>query len=1607
MLSLINRIVLLLCCINIYLHAHDDILTFFHQHTQSPHLYADHIDIANGTVFHEENDLTLEAPIPTHIKRKLDSNSRSGWQWNFVTTGYFNEEKHFIINSYHNIYFQQENIQFSKNTYEITTDSAEKLIFKEVSSNFYQIVQHQFPTGFNHNYQYDQSNRLTRISITHPNANYELAWVLVEYPENFEFPSKITNDKQQSISYHYDALTGALLNSDSNNQTSSYLYTHLEGKTLITEIKSNTDTINFSYLQSANTIRPNHIAIHNPKNTANHSINWAQNNAQATATIQTPLEETRIYYIQNGDINLITQADRSQILRQVLIERDSSGHITKKQIQNSSGNTLASYLLSYDSFHNLTKQSLVGNLSGLAEEESYSIHYTYHPVYPKLLSKIHEDNGNFERFIYNPDNWRLQAKLQGNNDAIFSRHFIEEDAYGLPYKLFYDNGNQEEKNDLNAVTHRKFVSIHRDYEKSEQAIRIKKGYIDLDSQQELIEEEVLTQNEEDHIQINTDTSFPFNAKTTTPNAIHIENTFYDNFQNPTHYRYDTLGRVIEIRKPEIVLPQNKSDFPTETMQYNALGQLSSRIDPAGNETNIEHTIRSQISRITYPDNSSLSFVYNLSGQLVTSIDQIGNRTHYTYDFFGNIRSIQEESSNKELIRNQYFDTSFLLPQETQGPQGEKTLFYYNSDGTLKEKTILNPNGNLERRSAYQYDALKQLTEEKQWFGNGPNDFLTLSQQYNEQSLVAHQSIKQEAQTLPCHSESTINTLGQHVLQETVLLENGSAYITTYDALNSPVEITHVSNNNDVIDRVCITYDIAGNKTSELREIYLEKKKLRDSITVWQFDNMNRVVQVYREYQSNEKKASSISYDKKGRVKTLTRPSGKTIYYDYDAFDRLIKIYDNKLTFHYLYSYDLNNIMTSAQDIIHQQNMSRTVDQFGNILQEDLNGNTIKNTFDLIGRRTQLQLPDASKVLYQYDSEYLSSVSRISSQEQCLYQFSYPLYNSAGQPEILVLPKNMGEIHYQWNAQSQIINSLTPWTSHSLSKTKTTEFFSSGQMHDPVGEFSTEYEYDSIGQLKRAYEWIDSSYKSDSSHTFLSKNHIPVTSNELGQVLNDLHSNYEYDKDGNCILVQNGQHIQELTYDTLGRLIESQSPKQLKVKYYYDGLHRRSKKEVFTWNSLNNTWQLESFLEYLYDGTKDIGALDNTGSIVEFRTLNQDMQSEIGATLSIELDQDTYIALHDNFGSINALVSLENKSVSESYRHNSYGLEHIFNSANKKINQSHISNPWRYQGKRHEEETGFIHFGKRDYDPLKGQWLTPDPMGSIDSPNPYAFTKSNPIAYRDHDGLLSWSGLINDLHNIATNISTALSSFTHSNEFKVGFEAFTEALVGRTFLQIIGDPFHNSSRSGTHGMGEVHDLVRISHINGILNGPEGCLEAAQLISNAHGNNNVHYYFVSTGGLAWDLATGLFSKIGWTSPEAYELAAHWRELIEDMGGVDSGGSIIHYAHSLGGTFTEQAKNLLSEEELSMIHVVTLGAASVIKDDRLASTKNYISVKDIIPILGNPFACLSTFWKEHHHLYFEGFESGTLLIDHLIKESTYYSIIERLGNSFTETYGIITQI
>jgi hypothetical protein len=218
-------------------------------------------------------------------------------------------------------------------------------------------------------------------------------------------------------------------------------------------------------------------------------------------------------------------------------------------------------------------------------------------------------------------------------------------------------------------------------------------------------------------------------------------------------------------------------------------------------------------------------------------------------------------------------------------------------------------------------------------------------------------------------------------------------------------------------------------------------------------------------------------------------------------------------------------------------------------------------------------------------------------------------------------------------------------------------------------------------------------------------------------------------------------------------------------------------------------------------------------------------------------------------------------------------------------------------------------------------------------------------------------------------------------------------------------FDDSIEIGLYGQGKSLDKVKITFINGIMNSRIDLINSVERLSTTHGNTPIYYAFCISEGWTWDLLKSSLAKLGFVSSHAKALATLWKCLIDEMGGPQGGGTIIHYAHSIGGTNTLAAKSLLTPEEQKMIQVITLGSPTMIPNDGFQSVINYVSIHDWIPLL-DPISRFLSLFNASNHIVWVGNPDeipteDRFFVSHYLEGVTYNKLLLFHGEQFMKLH------
>ena len=203
--------------------------------------------------------------------------------------------------------------------------------------------------------------------------------------------------------------------------------------------------------------------------------------------------------------------------------------------------------------------------------------------------------------------------------------------------------------------------------------------------------------------------------------------------------------------------------------------------------------------------------------------------------------------------------------------------------------------------------------------------------------------------------------------------------------------------------------------------------------------------------------------------------------------------------------------------------------------------------------------------------------------------------------------------------------------------------------------------------------------------------------------------FKYDADGN--LTNDGRWV--YVWDAENRLVQmtvnTNVGPQYQLNFAYDAKGRRIQKVVTTNGvaySTNN---------FVYDGWNLAATLNPQSSILASFTWGSDLSGSqqgaggVGGLLwsqfyTNSLLQAASFYAYDGNGNVAALISVADGTLAANYEYGPFGEVIRATGPMSKLN------PFRYSTKYQDDETDFLYYGYRYYNPSTGRWLSRDPLG---------------------------------------------------------------------------------------------------------------------------------------------------------------------------------------------------------------------------------------------------------------------------------------------------------
>jgi RHS repeat-associated protein len=1091
----------------------------------------------------------------------------------------------------------------------------------------------------------------------------------------------------------------------------------------------------------------------------------------ATEVFDAENNKTTYYYNTDKQIYAITYYQGTQPYRTDRFSWDSAGNLIRKTSEDATGQILQITEYTHDKNQNPILERIGDGTTWRTTKRTYS-----EDGFNLKLTET-PPSGLTTHYHYLPNTNLLTAELIYAEDKLCKRTFYTYDDCAIVTRTITDDGSTLDPSNLTNVTYRKITTITPRYENPCFGLSqtIQEKTIDTQGQEILLSKITYTyhpsgkvateahydaQNQYLYTIYNTYDHQEHLISTTDPLG-HTTHLTYDPNLNLTHIKGPKPNQLKTItydlaNRPIRITDQQPNETLTIEKKYNKLGQLITEIDACGHPTHFEYDCLGRQITLHHPDGARHTKTYDILSNLIQETDPEGYTTQTTYDCFGNPLTIHHPDGTQEQFT--YTPTGAVATHTD--PLGAQTQYQYDPFDHPISITVYSPTGQHLKTTTATYTPFYQLTQTDpegitttytyDFAGRKTaayQDTQIISYSYDSQGRVNktdHQNyqIHEEYDDLnhpiakkifgptPQYQEEYLYDETSHLTHR---ITSHGPYITHYNTFGKPISeqnplgqlTTHTHQFTKTYTH--ITTDPLGLQTLEIHDsrgrIAEIIQKKADKILTHQlktYDKNNHLIQQthhngpqsithhwtygpkgrLEKFVEADQKETHYTYNPQGCLATIVKPSGITLHHEWDSLGRLIRY--TSTDFDYTYTYDRCDRLLSVYDKISRTKTTRIYNPLGKITQETLaNGLSLLNTYDPQSRRLELTLPDRTTMSYTYQGAYLYSVKRNNQTH------TYITRDLDGQILQATLPYQLGQITIQRDPLSRWEKYQSPtYTAH----------FPKGA-YDPAGNL-LHYEYiDTLSKETCTYTYDDlyqliaekeHTYTFDTLYNRLTKDNRPHQINPLCQILNDGRTTYQYDPDGN--LTFDGQW--HYTYDTQNRLITAENKPQ-RLEFTYDPFHRRLTRKYFLDGRLIHN------LRYLWDGDNEIGAVTQEGEIIELRILGEGLGAEIGAALFYELNNKTYIPIHDHRGSVVSLIDPKTQKA-ESYRYTAFG---------EPLTPNRTS-PWRFSSKRSDPETGLVYFGRRYYYPSLGRWMTQDPQGFDDGPNLYAYAHNSPLTEID-------------------------------------------------------------------------------------------------------------------------------------------------------------------------------------------------------------------------------------------------------------------------------------
>lgn len=443
----------------------------------------------------------------------------------------------------------------------------------------------------------------------------------------------------------------------------------------------------------------------------------------------------------------------------------------------------------------------------------------------------------------------------------------------------------------------------------------------------------------------------------------------DEAGNSTATTYDAYNRRSSVK--------DQSGNTTLYSYHAASGMIQSLTDPNGARTSFTYTERTldgfkvyDLVRVTYPDGASERFEYDAAGNLTARVDEAGQRWQYTRNARGQLLTLTVPSGG--LIRFVYNADGTEASFETSS--SGITRFTY--DDLKRVTQVADPSGAIRR---FEYNAIDQMTrlvdqagaatsvgydanhQLASWldpagrtirFDYSPADELVrVTDPLGSAVALTYDALSRpRSVTAP---DGAVATAGYDSRGNLVSYSDGEGKIWKWEFDKQGAVVGYI---NPLGQKTTLVRDALGRVTSVVTAGGNEVRLT--------YDAMHRLVSL-RDAAGD---TSQFTYDARGHLKSITLPGDIAVGYSRNALGQITAVTDSNGKI-WSYAYDPFGRLSSSTDPLGNQQSYRR-DSNGRITQVDFPNGSLNLTLDQLGRVRRRSYSDGTTLEYSYDSRGL-------------------------------------------------------------------------------------------------------------------------------------------------------------------------------------------------------------------------------------------------------------------------------------------------------------------------------------------------------------------------------------------------------------------------------------------------------------------------------------------------------------------------------------------------------------------------------------------------------------------------------------------------------------